>query len=62
MVLVIMKGVWQKSHWTLRNICQGPFNAVITRDASWYPPTVGRGRGDEKFGCITGSVSNMVSI
>ena len=34
-VLVTMKGVGRKSDWTLCNICQGTFNAVITRDASW---------------------------
>jgi hypothetical protein len=61
-VLVIMKGVGQKSHWTLRNVCQGTFNAIIIRDASGDPPMVGRGRGDEKAGCISGSVSNIVCI
>jgi len=61
-VLVIMKCVGQKYHWTLCNICQGTFNAVITRDASWEPPTVGRGRGDEKAGCISGFVSTILCI
>jgi len=61
-VLVMMEGVGQKSHWTLCDISQGTFNAVITRDASWGPQTVSRGRGDEKAGCISDFVSNMFCI
>jgi hypothetical protein len=61
-VLVMMKGVGQKSHWTLCNISRGTFNAVITRDASWGPPSVGRGRGDAKAGCISDFVSNVLGI
>jgi hypothetical protein len=61
-VMVMMKGVRRKSYWSLCTVCQGTFNAVITLDASWEPPTVGRGRGDEKGGCISGFVSNIFCI
>jgi hypothetical protein len=61
-VLVMMNGVGWKFDWTLCNVCQGTFNAVITRDASGGPPTFYRGRGDEKAGCISGFVLNIFCI